>query len=383
MQIQPEKIADLIYQQQRNELSAADKELLESWINASSANKALVEEMQNLSVSLPLASLIDRAGKDVLEQVKQQRPELAYHPPVRSLGSWWKYAAIFLLVAGAATLMFLNKQEPAAEVVKAPPSKEEDALPGGDKAILTLADGSTILLDSAGNGTIAQQGTTTISKTADGELIYKGGAGDDAELYNTVSTPKGGQYRIGLPDGTTVWLNAASSISYPTAFRGKERTVRITGEAFFEVAKDAAKPFQVRTNSDLIQVLGTSFNVNSYTDEEGVKTSLIDGAVKIGNIVLKPGQACVKGKVFKTNLDQDVAWKNGVFNFHDVDLAVVMRQLSRWYDVEVTYPQGVPTKRVKGEMGRNLNLSEVMQVLKDIGITTELKDKKLNVLNSQ
>lgn len=382
MQIQPENIAELIFKQQRNELTALERDLLAEWVNASPANKLLADDLQELTQSLPFASHINTAGKEVLERVKELRPELAYQRRLRTANIWWRYAAAIIIIASVAIFMFIDNQQPVDSLANRVSVEIPDVLPGGDRAILTLSDGTTIILDSAMNGMIAQQGKTLITKTGDGELSYKSGAENDKALTNTVSTPKGGQYRISLPDGTNVWLNAASSISYPTVFQGSERIVNITGEAFFEVAKDPLKPFIVRTASDIIQVVGTSFNVNSYAEESGVKTSLMEGAVKIGNILLNAGQAHINGKLVITNIDQDVAWKNGIFNFNNVDLEVVMRQIARWYDVEIGYPNGVPSKRIKGEMGRNLNLSEVILVLKDIGVNTQLKDKKLNVLNN-
>jgi ferric-dicitrate binding protein FerR (iron transport regulator) len=255
---------------------------------------------------------------------------------------------------------------------------ENDVAPGGNKALLTLADGQTIVLDSAANGTLATDGGATITKTAGGKIAYTTGNGqpNSAVVYNTMTTPRGGQYQLALPDGSSVWLNAASSITYPTVFSGSSRIVRITGEAYFEVAHNASKPFIVETPTERVTVLGTHFNVNSYTDEPATKVSLLEGSVKIGAQVLRPGQAYVNGKVQSTNVTQDVAWTKGVFDFHRVPLAQAMRQLSKWYAVDVVYEQGVPDIVFGGSMGRDLNLSQVLSFLEKAGVHFRLTDHR-------
>ena len=197
--------------------------------------------------------------------------------------------------------------------------------------------------------------------------------------YNKMSTPRGGQYQLTLPDGSVIWLNAESSITYPTVFSGNERKVSITGEVYFEVVKDKSKPFKVIAGDQQIEVLGTHFNINAYKDEDHVKTSLLEGSVKVNQQILKPGEAFQNGKVNATNVAQDIAWKNGIFNFNNQSLAQVMRQLARWYNLEVVYPEGVPRKEYGGEMGRNLTLSQVLKGLENSGIYFELEGRKLLV----
>jgi len=197
--------------------------------------------------------------------------------------------------------------------------------------------------------------------------------------YNTMSTPRGGQYRLTLPDGTLVWLNAESSITYPTVFAATERSVTVTGEAYLEVAKEKNRPFRVMAGDANIEVLGTHFNINAYANEGHTKTSLLEGSVKINSRILQPGQAFANGEVFQTNVARDVAWKNGVFNFNDQNLAQVMRQLARWYNLEVEYPLGVPKKEYGGEMGRNLSLGQVLKGMESTGLRFELNGRKLTV----
>lgn len=267
---------------------------------------------------------------------------------------------------------------------------KNDVLPGGDKAILTLGDGSTIVLDNAQNGTLTQQGATKVIKL-DGKLAYDpAGAGSTEVVYNTISTPRGGQYQIELPDGSQVWLNAASSLRFPTAFAGKERRVEISGEAYFEVTKNKSMPFIVTVDGSEVQVLGTHFNIMAYKEEKAVKTTLLEGSVRFvsGNnaSVLKPGQQSQLTKegqvkvMSGVDVDEVMAWKNGMFYFKDADIETVMRQLSRWYDVDIEYQGEIKPKKFGGEIQRDLNLSDVLEGLKETGIHFRIEGKKLIVL---
>jgi ferric-dicitrate binding protein FerR (iron transport regulator) len=194
-----------------------------------------------------------------------------------------------------------------------------------------------------------------------------------------MTTPRGGQYQLTMPDGTQVWLNAASSITYPTVFTGKTRNVSITGEAYFEVRHNASKPFIVETPADRVEVLGTRFNVNAYADEPGVKISLLAGSVRVAGHVLRPGEAYSKGHVTATNVQQDVAWKNGAFSFSRSDLRAAMRQLARWYDIDIRYANDPSEKFISGNIGRDLRLSEVMSGLEGLGIRSRLDGRTLTL----
>jgi transmembrane sensor len=285
---------------------------------------------------------------------------------------WLAAAVVLFLVAG---LYFLVRNRAVPEVVV---HVEPDAVPGRTKAVLTLGDGRRVELDSSASGLIARQGNAKIMRSnnggvdyqRDGEVAASGGA-----LMNTLSTPRGGQYRLTLPDGTRVWLNAASAITYPTAFTGDERKVRVTGEAYFEVSADPGKPFIVDIDGrSSVDVLGTSFDVNGYPEEGPVRTTLIEGKVRVagdrpGNVLtLKPGQqAQAAGErltlVTRVDIDQVTAWKNGFFSFQDLHLQEVMRQLARWYDLEVVYEKGIPDMIFEGEISRNIKLSDLLKVL--------------------
>lgn len=290
--------------------------------------------------------------------------------------TWFRYAAAVLALIFAGSYLYhhyTSKQQLAITIH--PIHLGTDVLPGSDKATLTLSNGKKIVLDSSASQMI-NDGDLGIGNK-DGTLIY----GKSAVVsYNTLSTPKGGQYKLALPDGTNVQLNAASSITYPTSFQGNNRVVSITGEAYFEVTRDPSKPFTVKTYKDEIVVLGTSFNVNSYTDEPDVKTSLLEGSVHVNNIVLKPGEACMGGKITTTDLQQDLAWKNGVFNFHHVKLADAMRQLARWYDVDVRYEGKRIDVEFGGEISRNLTLKQVLSGLEDKDVHFNLNGRIVTVI---
>jgi transmembrane sensor len=307
--------------------------------------------------------------------------------------AWFRYAAAVLIIAGIGAYLWNNnrKEKPAFAHVS---TGEENIQPGVQKATLTLADGSIITLDSAPNGQLAFQGNSAIIKK-DGQLIYdsargsfspfeKGGSGDEHKVtlrggFNTMSTPRGGQYQLTLPDGSKVWLNSLTTITYPTIFN-KNREISITGEAYFEINPNPASPFIVKTIKDKIEVLGTSFNVNSYTDEPFVKTSLINGSIRINYKTLKPGEAFINNKIIKTNLDHDLAWKNGYFSFEKTSLQSVMRQLSRWYDVDIIYEGNIPERTFSGEIGRSLTLEQVLKGLSKTKINYRIENRQIIIM---
>jgi ferric-dicitrate binding protein FerR (iron transport regulator) len=254
--------------------------------------------------------------------------------------------------------------------------------PGSIKAVLTLANGDTITLNRAGSGEVAKQGATSIVKLDSGLLAYRQtGASAGKEQFNTLATPVGGQYELRLPDGTRVWLNAASSIRYPTAFTGARRQVLVSGEAYFEVAPDPGKPFLVAAEGLEIQVLGTRFNLNAYGDESTVNTTLVEGSVRVRSLkgsreslVIAPGQQARldgQGKItLVRNADtkEALGWKNGLFVFHNDDLPEIMRQLARWYDVEVQYAGGrVPRSHFSGAVYRKEDIGKVLHMLELAG----------------
>jgi transmembrane sensor len=305
-------------------------------------------------------------------------------------------AVLACLVAGTYLAVTYNRQQHVPSGIsqqKVAPDRHsgEDIAPGGNKAVLTLADGSTIVLDDAHNGTVAQQGKTKISKL-DGRLAYNSSSGGTEEvLFNSVITPRGGEYQVMLPDGSEVWLNAASSIRFPTVFKGPERRVEITGEAYFEVAKNAAVPFIVNVNSSEVKVMGTHFNIMAYKDEGSVRTTLLEGSVQFNHegstTILKPGQQSrsTPGEEIQVlnHIDPDdaVAWKNGMFHFNKTDVESMMRQLARWYDIEVIFASGYKTRdKFIADIPRNTNLSQALQALELTDkINFEIKGKTVTV----
>jgi transmembrane sensor len=254
---------------------------------------------------------------------------------------------------------------------------DEIAKPGGNRAHLTLSDGTAFNLDTLVAGTLWETKDLKISKTADGELVYEtkhtDGATSDANMRNIIHTPKGGQIQLRLPDGSRVWLNASSTLFYPVAFNGTHRTVQLKGEAYFEVAADRGRPFIVNSAGQQIRVLGTQFNVSAYADESGIATTLVNGSVQVAaqmggqSILLKPGHqsrfANGRFDVRQVEAADYTAWKNGLIVLHEADFPAVIRQISRWYNVEFDLPEMVATERVYGELKRNVPLSEVLQAL--------------------
>lgn len=303
----------------------------------------------------------------------------------------WMVAAAAVLIAGLGGLYLLKsnngKEEKETAGQDQPPATINPANTGKPSPMLRLADGRVISLDTASDGTLALQGGATIRKNKDGELSYHtdAGATKDQVQYNTLLTPKGSQYKITLPDGSKVWLNAASGISYPTAFTGNTRSVKVQGEAYFEIVKDPGQPFIVNTEMMDVEVMGTSFNLNSYPDEPLLRTTLVEGSVRVscpqGGVdpqILKPGQQAavdIKSgtpiKVQTADIDAATAWKNGFFHFDGTPAREVMRQISRWYDVDII-ANGKLTKHFRGMLPRNASLDEVIHML---SLTGEFKYK--------
>jgi transmembrane sensor len=303
-------------------------------------------------------------------------------------------AVIFLVLSGTGYLILHRKTGPDA---LAGPTQRyaNDALPGGNKAALILDNGSTIVLDSAHTGALALQGNAQIVKTDSGRLAYTIlNEKPNAVLFNTLRTPRGGQYQLVLPDGSTVWLNAASSIRYPVYFSGKDREVEVSGEVYVEVAKDATRPFRVKIGDEaVVEVLGTEFNINAYTDEGAVKTTLLEGSVRVvagkDNLkgpVLKPGQQAkiAPGSIqviSGIDVEEVVAWKNCRFEFDHTDVPTIMRQISRWYDVDVDYEADYSGSKFSGGINRSLNLSVVLRMLDKDGIHSRLENGKVILIH--
>ncbi len=334
-------------------------------------------------------------------------------PPDRSLRWGWVAAAAVLIIGLTTALIVSSSRRSSAsrQDVASQPMPSDVKAPQINRATITLANGQQVALDSLNKGVLALQGNVKLVKLDDGQIAYQASSGEVIRevQYNTLYNPRGSKViDMGLSDGSHVWLNAGSSLTYPVAFIGKERKVAITGEAYFEVSHDAATPFYVSKGNVGVMVLGTHFNVDAYDDEDEIKVTLIQGLVKVVNtsdggsssdrqssslssVMLNPGQqaaVAVEKRITATpirivphpDLEAVMAWKDGLFNFNKVSLQDVMRQLARWYDVEVEYQGAVTTKTLGGEMQRDLNLSEVLDGLRDIGVHFRIEGKKLIVM---
>ncbi|HEY9262972.1 FecR family protein [Chitinophaga sp.] len=296
----------------------------------------------------------------------------------------WAAAVVFLLGTAAYLLNHYQQQQPVARMAG---KTAADALPGSNGAVLTLADGSKVVLDSAGNGLISTQGNTRVVLKNNGLQYTPYGNDSTATAYNTITTPNGKQFQVLLPDGTRVWLNAGSMLQFPVAFTGSERLVELTGEAYFEVTQRASQPFKLKVRKQLeVTVLGTGFNVNAYTNEQNIATTLVEGAVRVSlthentsPVIMKPGQQ-VRWENHQLTMIPDVhveraiAWKNGLFNFEGVGLREMMRQLERWYNLEVVYEGNVPDVHFFGEMSRSLKLSDVLAGLESAEVHFRLEE---------
>ena len=298
-------------------------------------------------------------------------------------------AAVLILMIGVGGYFYYEDQKRQDTVTSITLPIVRDLPPGSDKAILTLADGSQIELDSV-IGKVAREGAIT-AINGQGQLKYEGTAvaHETAVSYHTISTPRGGQYKLILADGTVVWLNAASSLRFPTAFTGTSRKVELTGEGYFEVAHNKNKPFKVTVNGMEVEVLGTDFNINAYSEEPFVKTTLIQGIVKVrkdaASAVLNPGQQAQLSSANHLKVISDIdtedvlAWKNGNFSLKGADVAALLRQISRWYDVDVVYETTPSGKQFVGSISREVNLSDVLSALQEYGINARLEGRQIRV----
>ncbi|UYQ91019.1 FecR family protein [Chitinophaga horti] len=361
-------ITQLLEKYAAGNLSRDEQESLQEWLSDAEPDEfhALLEQsgapdVYKLYPPMPEA-LADRieAGLDELDR-----------PKVRPMRWRLAIAAAVVSIAAVAAWWMFRPAQPATTVQTAP--FIQDVQPGGNKATLTLADGSVISLDEAQNGNIGTQGNVKVVKLDSGRLAYQSQGAGGEMVYNTLNTPRGGQFRITLPDGSNVWLNAASSLRFPASFEGAERLVELKGEAYFEVTENVKQPFKVKLNDLTVTVLGTSFNVMAYDDEGLTSTTLIEGAVRLENghtevklNAMEEGRL-VKGaqsiSVTKADLTKTLAWKNGLFYFEKADINQIFRQLSRWYDVEPVYEGGRPQRRFVGMISRNTTLAGVLKIL--------------------
>lgn len=386
-----QEMATLFFQKFQGTISAAGEQQLNEWLASQTEESRMfyARMSDEAAIEAALHSFYsvdeDAALNDVLNRIRENSHETNFSEtlteiPVRR--RWYRYAAaaaIGILIVGIATLWLINQTNKTDKGTTQTAQYKSEALPGSDKAILELEGGRSILLDTA-SGELAKQGNTHIRKREDGTVSYDAGksGNDTALVYNRIITPRGGQYHVTLPDGSKVWLNAASSLRFPVAFKNQERLVELTGEAYFEIAQNAAKPFKVKVSGIErpmnVEVLGTSFNIQAYADEPVHAATLVNGKVKVSagdeQQILQPGQeARLKDQdiqVVAADLDETLAWKNGLLYFKEANIQNIMRQISRWYDVEVVYT-GKITEPLTGKVPRNMNLSDVLRLLEVTG----------------
>lgn len=311
--------------------------------------------------------------------------------------NWFRaVAAVLILVLSFGSYYFNKNKTSFSAVNVGAPLHKTDALPGGNKAMLVLADGSSIILDTAKNGVLAKQANTSVLKLDSGQLAYRAYGNKNAEIvYNTITTPRGGQYHLVLPDKSTVFLNAASSIRFPVEFKGNERSVEITGEAYFEVAKEPGKTFKVLIKNKAndryseVEVLGTHFNINAYFEESYQKTTLVEGSIRFSmdndQVTILPGeqvQLSQEGNISvrkNLNMQKEIAWVNSLFIFDHNDIQSIMCQISNWYDVDVAFQGLVSPKTFSGIVSRKCNVSEVLKIMETAGIKFEIEGKNITV----
>jgi transmembrane sensor len=361
----------LIYKYKRQLCSREELEELLDYLASGNHELELQAAIERqLMVEYANSEVEDQETEVIFGNIREKLTSTEPKPKYKSI--WWISTAAAILIISGLGIFFYKNQLKSSATVHTARKIQPEILPGGNRAILTLANGKTISLTNALNGKLAQDGGISVSKTRDGQLVYAGHnempqAGKPNGL-NTITIPRGGIYDIVLADGTHVWLNSGSSLAFPSSFSGTERQVQLTGEAYFEVARNG-KPFKVITATQTVQVLGTHFNIEAYQDEESVKTTLLEGSVKVirknEKVLLTPGQMSVNTQtqalyVRQANLTEVMDWKSGLFIFDNENVAEVMRKVARWYDVEVEYKSNIGGKKLVGIVSRNTPIEELL-----------------------
>ena len=393
-------IASLIVGEMQDKLTADQRQELNAWLQEHGDNFLLYEElMDDDKLGNDLNELYTYDHNQAYEKIAQQiyPPAITRKRLYFRIG-WYMVAAVLLLVAGGIIYVSLNKAEkpkPRSAVVAQ--KKSPGVLPDSKKAVLILADGSTIALSEMNNGDIAQQGNVIIHKNQNGQLEYKvTGAPATSNSFNTLRTPRGGEYQVVLEDGTRVWLNSASTLQFPVHFNTNERRVVLTGEAYFEVAAVLApntghkKSFIVTVDNMEVQAIGTSFNISAYKEDDRSQTTVVEGLVKVNRNnktnLLTPGKKLVASDtavtVEEADIKQEIAWKNGEFVFRNTSLKMVMNELARWYDIDVVYEPGVPSLHFSGEVQRVSDIKKVLEMLEYTGGVSFTISKRIITVHS-
>lgn len=374
------------------------------------SNRSSAEELQELEALLKnfanedaISGLLDTTWDDLdtlnAKDISQEQADLIYNSIIknkpqqkRTYKLWAIRIAASILLCMSIGLIIYRSYTPQSQqktVINTTKPKVQDFLPGKNKAVLTLSNGNEVILDDTQSGKIANQGGVVISKLNDGQIAYSSAhsgqkSTSSADQLNTLTIPKGGQYQLTLPDGTLVYLNSASSLTYPTKFAGTDRKVTLSGEAYFEVAKNPKMPFIINVNNKQeIQVLGTHFNVEAYTDERVINTTLLEGSVKIlyknKQAILKPGQVAINSMgtdldIKPADIDEAMAWKNGLFIFNNENITTVMKKISRWYDVEVVFKGNMENVNFLGNYSRTKSLASLLkniELMENVNISIE------------
>lgn len=384
----PQHIIFLLRRYIAGTLTAAERREMLASMDTPSLEEEWTQAFADLSREGSSTRFVPDEWEPVIVRILQSPAANATPPPAQRIHflktAWFRYAAIFLLVAGTATFIYRGYQKPSGGIVKSNSLQQPtEIFPGSDKAILTLAGGEKIQLDSTANAYLMRKGITNRNSM----LSYSQPSA--LTEMNTLTTPRGGQYKLQLSDGTNVWLNAASSITYPVGFTGRERKVTVSGEVYFEVAKNKLKPFLVAANNTTITVTGTHFNVNAHIDEPFLTTTLLEGGVKVsGNkqtVILSPneqslsdatGSISVKRNV---NVSEIMAWREGFFHFESATLPTILRELARWYDVDVAYEGVISEERFFVIVNRKSGLSSVLKALQASDVEFNITGKRLTV----
>jgi transmembrane sensor len=364
-----------------------EKQEFDNWYDSSQNDEVIINEGHGKSDDQYRARLLFNIQQGISQQERQSFWSQRWYS--RAVAA----AVLFIMTGGAIAYYLIS----GAKIdVKTDLAQTTDVLPGGDKATLTLGDGSTLKLEKLADGAVKEEKGFIIRKSG-GELSYELVRNQNPVLtYNTIRTPRGGQFRVVLPDGSKVWLNSESSLRYPTTFQGGERLVELTGEGYFEVTRfksgNAATPFKINVNNkEVVEVLGTHFNIMAYSDEQNIRTTLLEGSVKVTkpgtdrSSILKPGQQSVyspkTGFEINSHIDsnESISWKNGLITYRDADIQTIMRQIERWYDVSVIYDGDIPKRSFTGGISRNSRLSSVLKVLELNNIHFKLHEKQITV----
>ncbi|PUZ21534.1 FecR family protein [Chitinophaga costaii] len=373
------ELKQMIARYNAGEATNDEKALIEEWYESIHGEDAVLDEaaLQRLQQTL-YASLKKATGKDTGMRIVSRRP------------AYWKWAVAAGLALAIGAGWYYNPYRQQA--TKLSEETAQDFAPGGNRATLTLADGSRLVLENTGNGTLAQQSGASIHKN-NGQLVYDAAgtpAAAGSNILNTITTPRGGTFAIVLTDGSKIWLNAASSLRFPAYFAGSDRTVELQGEGYFEIAPDASRPFHVISGDQTLDVLGTHFNISHYTDESAIITTLTAGSVRVktnsDTALLTPGQQSLVRNNDITHIihvqkeadtGQALAWQHDMFQFNNADIITIMHQLSRWYNVEVVFEGPLPTEHFSGKISRNVPASGVLKILAASGINFKIAGRKI------